>query len=175
MLETLITSKTRIKLLLKFFLNPNTSAHLRGLASELDESSNAVRMELNRFEEAGMLQSLSKGNKKLFQVNTGHPLFGSIHQIIRKYMKIDEIVENILNGLGLLERVYMAGDLAKGIEGDIIDLILIGDINRDYLLVTIEKAEKIIGKRIRYLTYSIEEANGMVFDNREYLLIYGEA
>ena len=37
MLETLITSKTRIKLLLKFFSNSKVSAHLRGLAKEMDE------------------------------------------------------------------------------------------------------------------------------------------
>ncbi len=50
MLGTLITSKTRVKLLLKFFLNSNAKAHLRGLETEFGESSNAIRLELNRFE-----------------------------------------------------------------------------------------------------------------------------
>ncbi|HIO73555.1 MAG TPA: ArsR family transcriptional regulator, partial [Flavobacteriales bacterium] len=44
MLDSLITSKTRVKLLLKFFLNPNTSAYLRGLSTEFGESTNAVRL-----------------------------------------------------------------------------------------------------------------------------------
>ena len=44
MLETLITSKTRVKLLMKFFLNPGTRAYLRGLATEFDESTNSVRV-----------------------------------------------------------------------------------------------------------------------------------
>lgn len=57
MLDTLIQSKTRLKLLLRFFLNPDSSAYLRGLAQEFDESTNAVRVELNRFEEAGLIQS----------------------------------------------------------------------------------------------------------------------
>ena len=69
MLETLISSKTRIKLLLKFFLNGNTRSHLRALETEFRESSNAIRLELNRFEDAGMLVSNSEGNKKLFQAN----------------------------------------------------------------------------------------------------------
>ena len=55
MIETLISSKTRIKLLLKFFLNSNTTAYLRSLESEFGESTNAIRIELNRLEEAGML------------------------------------------------------------------------------------------------------------------------
>jgi len=48
MLDTLVTSKTRLKLILKFFLNPCSSAYLRELAEEFGESSNAVRLELNR-------------------------------------------------------------------------------------------------------------------------------
>lgn len=172
MLEALITSKTRIKLLLKFFLNPSTSAHLRGLASEFDESSNAIRLELNRLEEAGMLEAVNNGNKKVFQVNTKHPLYPSINQIIKKYMGIDQIVENILKGLGELDRVYMAGTLANGIESDVIDLVLIGDINKDYLLTTIEKAENAIGKKIRYLTYTINEIDGLDLNVKDYLLIY---
>ena len=75
MLDSLITSQTRIKLLKKFFLNRSTKAHLRGLESEFGESSNAIRLELNRFEEAGLLNSLRDGNKKIYQANPTHPLY----------------------------------------------------------------------------------------------------
>ncbi len=50
-------------------------AYLRSLENEFGESSNAIRIELNRFEEAGMLVSFTEGNKKLFKANTEHPLF----------------------------------------------------------------------------------------------------
>lgn len=63
MLETLITSKTRIKLLVNFFLKGDSSAHLRGLENELKESFNAVRLELNRFEKAGLLKTHIGGSK----------------------------------------------------------------------------------------------------------------
>ena len=82
MINTLITSQTRIKLLKKFFLNSGTKAHLRGLESEFGESSNGIRVELNRFENAGLLNSLRDGNKKVYQANPDHPLFGDIHNII---------------------------------------------------------------------------------------------
>jgi len=62
MIEALISSKTRIKLLLKFFLNSNATSYLRGLESEFGESTNSIRIELNRFEEAGMLTSYNQGN-----------------------------------------------------------------------------------------------------------------
>ena len=70
MIETLISSKTRIKLLLKFFLNSSSRSYLRGLETEFGDSSNAIRLELNRFEKAGMLKTCTEGNKKYFQANT---------------------------------------------------------------------------------------------------------
>ncbi|MFM7301395.1 MAG: ArsR family transcriptional regulator, partial [Crocinitomicaceae bacterium] len=62
MLDALITSKTRIRLLVKFFLNPTMKAYLRQLADEFGESTNAVRVELNRLTEAGILESEAIGN-----------------------------------------------------------------------------------------------------------------
>ncbi len=154
MIETLISSKTRIKLLLKFFLNSNNSSYLRNLESEFGESTNSIRIELNRMENAGMLQSFLKGNKKIFSANTKHPLFGDIHNIILKYVGIDHIIDKVVTRLGKVDRVYLAGDLSKGLDSKIIDLIFIGDIDKQYLINLIEKVEKMISRKIRYLIYS---------------------
>ena len=96
MIETLISSKTRIKLLLKFFLNSNTKAYLRSLQSEFGESTNAIRLELNRLEGAGMLRSEMNGNKKVFQANIKHPLFDEVHNIMLKHIGLDRIIENVI-------------------------------------------------------------------------------
>lgn len=174
MIEALITSKTRIKLLLKFFLNPNTSAYLRGLSKEFNESSNAIRLELNRFEGAGLLISLNEGNKKLYEVNKRHALFDSLQQIVRKYAGIDEIIENILKGLGNLEKAFLAGDMAKGNSSNVIDLLLIGAINKTYLLETINKAEKILGKKINCSIYLSNDPFVQTLNKTEYMLIYNK-
>jgi hypothetical protein len=174
-LDTLISSKTRVKLLLKFFLNSNSSSYLRSLENEFGESTNAIRLELNRFEEAGMLESEKKGNRKYFKANTRHPLFGDVQKIMRKYAGIDQIVENIIEKLGNLEQVYVEGKLAKGLETDVVDLILIGnDIDRQYLTKLINKAEKIIKKRIRYLLFEPGKADEYLDKQQtKPLLIYG--
>ncbi len=159
MIETLISSKTRIKLLLKFFLNSNMTAYLRGLESEFGESSNAIRVELNRFEKAGMLSSFMKGNKKFFQANIKHPMFTDIHTIILKYVGLDSIIENVIAKLGDVEKVYVVGEFSKGLDSEIIDLIFIGNIDKVYLLRLIEKAEGMVDRKIRYLIYSTDEAD----------------
>jgi hypothetical protein len=144
-------------LLLKFFLNSNTKAYLRSLETEFGESSNAIRLELNRFEDAGMLISSSEGNKKLFQANTQHPLFKELHNILLKTFGLDSIIETVIKRLGEVRQVWLTGDLAKGLDAAIVDLIFVGNIDRVYLLNLTEKAEKLISRKIRYVIYSEEE------------------
>ncbi|MFM8685421.1 MAG: ArsR family transcriptional regulator, partial [Bacteroidota bacterium] len=69
MLDTLITSKTRIKLLLKFFSHQANASYLRLLAEEFEESTNSVRVELNRLTQAGLLQSYQEGNTVQYKAN----------------------------------------------------------------------------------------------------------
>lgn len=157
MIETLISSKTRIKLLLKFFLNSNTTAYLRGLQTEFGESSNGIRQELNRLEKAGMLTSENSGNKKIFRANTTHPLFQEIRNILLKHIGLDHIVANVISRLGKVEQVYLAGKFARGLDSSIIDLIFVGEVDKNYLVELIEKAEKIIERKVRYLIYSTQE------------------
>lgn len=157
MLNTLISSKTRIKLLLKFFLNSHTTAYLRGLESEFGESTNAIRIEINRFEQAGMLTSETVGNKKMYRANVEHPLFGEVHSILRKNIGLDRIVENVIKGLGDVDCVYLVGEFSKGIDSDIIDLIFVGNIDKIYLLNLLEKAEALINRKIRFVHYTTEE------------------
>ena len=157
MIKTLITSKTRVKLLLKFFLNPQNSAYLRGLSEELEESTNAVRLELNRLESANMLNSRKAGNKKMFSVNKSHPLFKDVNQIVRKYLGLDIIIENIIKGLGEPSKIFLTGDLAEGRNSDIVDIILVGIINKNYLTEIVEKTEKLIERKIRYIAYTEKE------------------
>jgi len=153
MIETLISSKTRIKLLLKFFLNSNTEGYLRGLEAEFGESSNAIRIELNRFEKAGMLKSALKGNKKIFSANTQHPLYSEIHNILLKYIGFDKILDNVVSRLGNVEKVYVSGDFAEGKDSSIIDLIFVGKVDKIYLMQLVEKVEKLIMRKIRYIIY----------------------
>lgn len=168
MLDTLITSKTRIKLLLKFFLNKNATAYLRNLSGEFGESSNAIRLELNKFEKAGLLKAYSEGNKKIYQAESTHPLFHDLHNLLCKFVGLDQIIDKVVRKLGGLEAAFVTGDIAKGKESDIIDLVLVGDaIDRTYLNKLIEKAEQLIHRRIRFLIYTGEEIDAFIRQHGE--------
>ena len=173
MIETLISSKTRIKLLLKFFINSNTQAYLRSLEDEFKESTNSIRIELNRLEQANMLKSNLSGNKKIYQANTKHPLFFDIQKIVMKHVGIDEIINNVAKNLGLLERVYLTGSFVKGNDSKIIDLVFIGEIEEAYLDTLIAKSEKLIKRKINVKVVSIKDFNETNYiDKQNYLLCW---
>ena len=149
MLDTLITNKTRVKLLLRFFLNPEAKSYLRGLEEEFGESTNAIRIELNRFEAAGLLVSWEDKNKKMFSANEKHPLFSDIRSILRKHTGIDTIITKVINNLGNIESAYLNGITAKGLDNSKLELFIFGDpIDQKYLLSLTNKATTLIKREI---------------------------
>jgi len=158
MIESLITSKTRIKLLLKFFLNSQTTSYLRSLEKEFGESTNSIRVELNKLEEAGLLGSSTIGNKKMFFANTDHPLFIDINNILKKFIGIDQIIDRITNQIGELQAAYVTGDFAIGKDSNIIDLALVGkNLDRAFIETLVQKAESFISRRIKSIILTSEE------------------
>ena len=118
MLNSLITSKTRMKLLLKLFLNTENTSHLRGMEKEFGESSNSIRLELNRFIDGGLLTSEYIKNKRFYKANTNHPLYNDINSILRKMVGIDKLVERVISKIGNLETAYLTGEFASGRDSD---------------------------------------------------------
>lgn len=172
MIESLITSKTRIKLLLKFFLNSQTKSYLRSLETEFGESTNSIRVELNRLETAGLLTASTEGNKKMFFANTGHPLFNDIHSILKKFIGVDQIIEQITSQIGDLQAAFITGDFAIGKDSSIIDLALVGDnLDRPFIDSLVEKAERLMNRRIKYLILTAEEMQ-QYYDDQPVLLIW---
>ena len=169
MIDSLITNKTRLKLLLRFFLKPGMKSYLRGLESEFGESTNAIRLELNRFEEAGLLNSSMDKNKKMFQANLEHPLYDEIHSIVKKSIGLDQLVEKVVHKLGNVTRAYITGRIASGLDNNEIDFILVGDeIDKDYLVALIDKVQTIIKKKVKCFILKCDE-------EKEYLTGFPEA
>lgn len=157
MLDSLITSKTRIRLLVKFFLNPVMRAYLRGLSEEFGESTNAIRLELNRMEEAGLLCSEEEGNKKVYHANQRHPLFDDIHNLVLKHSGITQVIEEVINRVGDVNKVWVVGDFAEGKNVDSIDIVIVGEcLDNKYFTSLIQKAEKLINRKIHYIIIHTE-------------------
>ncbi len=160
MLETIITSKTRLNLLVKFFLNITNKGYLNSLANEFGESTNSVRKELNNLTQAGYLMKTSVNNKVVYTANKVHPLFNVLQSIVRKHLGIEEIIERILSNIGNIDKILLLGDYARGIDSGKIEILIIGkNINRKYLEVICPRIEKKIKRKIKFNVSNDETIN----------------
>jgi len=153
----LITSKTRIKILMRLFLNPKQNAYLRELAEEFNASPSQVREELRQLDQAGFLESHKNGRQIQYQANQKHPLFHELQSMVQKALGMDRILDSILNRLGNLEEAYLIDDYAEGKDTGIIDLVLVGDIDQENLVDLVRKTERYIDRKIRTLVLASEE------------------
>ncbi|MEN8233191.1 MAG: winged helix-turn-helix domain-containing protein [Thermodesulfobacteriota bacterium] len=153
----LITSKTRIKILMRLFLNPKQHAYLRELANEFNASPSQVRDELHQLNEAGFLESNKNGRQINYKANQKHPLFHELQSMVRKSLGMDRILDSILERLGNLEEAYLIDDYAEGKDTGIIDLVLVGNIEQKNLADLVLKTERYIDRKIRTLVVQSDE------------------
>ena len=151
MLNKLITSKTRLRLLIKFFISQANRGYLNGLANEMGESTNSIRKELNHLFEAGYIEKIKKENKIEYKVNSKHPLYETLKKVVYKHLGLEDIVETVIDRMGNVEEILLIGDYAKGIDSGNIEIFLIGkNLNMDYIENLEVKIEKLINRKVTF-------------------------
>lgn len=167
MLDSLITSKTRIRLLIKFFIHASNVGYLRGLAQEMNENTNAIRKELNNLSEAGYIIREEIDSKIMYRANTMHPLFSSLQQLIRKHIGIDSIIDQVLSRMGNVTRIFIIGDYAKGIDSGKVEVIIEGPLlDEAYIFQLIPKIKEEIKKEVEVtITSTFSGVGLLIFEN----------
>jgi len=157
MLASLVSSQTRVKLLLRLFGNPDMSSYLREMSNEFGVSTNSVRGELNRLCAAKLLTSAKKGREVHYRANRRHPLFVELVSMAQKSLGLDRVVDSIVARLGELDMAFITGDYAEGRDTGVIDLVLVGDIDRIKLGELVSKTEEHLNRKVRTLCLSPED------------------
>ena len=204
-LKYFITSKAKRNLLKFFLTDINASYYVREAARLTGEPLNAVRRELGYLEKAGLLRSYMQGNLKYYDVVKSFPLLAEWRKIIlettdvhivtaekkqatkpsptpqpRSVLTIDAVIERLrekFNDLNSITLAIIHGEAARSekIPGDGIELLVVGDINKDILLELIAGLEVTtgIGISLMHLTssgFDYRNAQGDPFIRR----IWGE-
>jgi len=150
-LNQLITSKTRLRLLIKFFVSQANRGYLNGLASEFNESTNSIRKELNHLSEAGYLEKYKDNHKVAYKANVKHPMFEILQKVVYKHLGLEEIVDHVLNQMGEVKQIHLIGDYAKGLDSGKIEVLLVGsDLNSSYISSLEKKIEGIIERKVKF-------------------------
>ena len=151
MLGKLITSKTRLRLLIKFFISQANRGYLNGLANEMGESTNSIRKELNHLYGAGYLKKVKVDNKVEYKANTNHPLFEVLRKVVFKHLGLEDVVETVLEKMGDVDQIILIGDYATGNDSGLIEVFLTGkDLNMEYIANIEKKIENLIGRKVSF-------------------------
>ncbi len=167
MLNSLITSKTRLRMLIKFFVSAANNGYLNGLATEFNESTNSIRKELNNLSEAGYLLKSKENNKVIYNANTSHPLFDVLQKIIRQHLGLEEIVETVIQRIGDVDQIALTGEYAKGIDSGNIEIIINGSkVNYGYLENIKPKIKKKINRKVNFILNQKLDPSSIILFNK---------
>ena len=170
MLGELITSKTRLRLLIKFFISQANRGYLNGLATGMGESTNSIRKELNHLHDAGYLNKIKNENKIEYQANSKHPLFEVLRKVVLKHLGLEDVVETVLNRMGNVQKIILVGDYAQGNDTGNIEVFLIGkDLNMGYITQLEKKIEKLIKRKVSFYLASkflSDRKNIILYENQ---------
>ena len=161
MLETLLSSRVRAKVLAAFFLFPGSGYNAWELAQRLEESYSAVWKELVRLESLGILKSERRGNSKNYQVDDSCPIVPELRSIILKTEGVGFVIRDKLREMDGVKTAFIFGSFASG-EVDTrsdLDLMIIGQINLSELAPVISELEKELNRPVNYIIYSEKEWN----------------
>jgi DNA-binding transcriptional ArsR family regulator len=159
MLADLITSKSRIKLLTVFLLEPSEIYHVRELVRRTEDEINAVRRELAYLEKNGILEKEPRANRVYYSLSKNYPYYFDLLTIGAKIIGLGvDIIKN-KSKLGKIKFAMFSGRFARRLpkQADSVDLLLVGTVVLPELALIIKNEEKRLGSEINYTIMSEEE------------------
>src|SRR3989338_2469471 len=166
MLEELITSKARRKLLVLFLTSPDRQFYVRELARKTGEQTNSVRRELEKLERLGLVAKERKANLLYYCTDRHCPIYEELKRIVMKTEGIGSVLREGLKSADKVRFAFIYGSFASGEEraGSDIDVMVVGKISPEELGPKIRAVERQIGREI----------NQVIFPETEFLKRRGE-
>lgn len=148
-LEQLFGSKTRVKLLSLFLLNPERSFFVREITRKLNKRINSVRRELKILSKIGLIKSKIDGRKTFYTANRNFVFFAELSSMVEKSGKPQDKISEVVKGLGKVSFSCFSGFFTSN-PITRVDFLLVGDIDREKLLKFVKKLEREVGREVNY-------------------------
>lgn len=159
MLEVLITSKARLKIIKFFFSNTTKKCHLREVARLLELNPNQARIELERLSKINLLKKEKVANSNFYSLNRHFPSYKELRDMVRRENDIEDLIRKALENVAKIRVSFIFGSYASGSDHtkSDIDLMIIGEPNPDEVNKNILRIEKILRREIQYVVYPLKE------------------
>ncbi|MFQ6102507.1 MAG: nucleotidyltransferase domain-containing protein [Anaerolineae bacterium] len=171
MLDKLITSSARVKLLKLLLLNEARRYYQREIADLTGLPVRAVQRECANLDGIGLLRRTKDGNRVYFQANPEHPLFPELRHILLKTVALDALLSNALAEEGQIELAFIYGSYAANKETATsdIDLFVVGLVTARRLSATLRPVQAEIQREINYHLVTPEEFRERLARNTGFL------
>lgn len=158
-MEAIIGSKSRVKLLTLFLLNPGKRFYVREVERLTGENINSIRRELQNLEAIGLLKSEREGNLRYYSVDQEMSIYSELRDIFLKTEGAAELLGQGITSLEDIQAAFIYGSFARGEAGPSsdIDIIVIGTVDEDALIMTVRETEKRLKREINYVLLTPEE------------------
>lgn len=162
----------RGEILKLFFNDPDREFYFREIAANLNRKPGAIQSYIKSLIEQNLLQDERKGNMRFFKLNKNHPLYEEIKSIISKTLGIEYKLRELVGELPKIQYSFIFGSIAKGKEygASDIDLMLIGQVDSDFLIEKIYKLQSQLGREINYQIYTKAEVEKKLAERNEFFL-----
>ncbi|HEY4712125.1 MAG TPA: nucleotidyltransferase domain-containing protein [Dehalococcoidia bacterium] len=172
MLETLLGSRLRAKVLGWLFSHPDERYFVRQLTALVKEDSTNVSRELARLEKTGILVTTTEGKQKYYQANRQSPIFNELHGLILKTVGVADIIKKALEPrMADIKLAFIFGSVAKRAENRFsdIDLLVVGDITFGEVVDLISTAEGALNRELNPVVYTLAEFNKRLSENHYFI------
>ena len=124
MLEAIVSSQTRVKLLTLFLLNPGREYYVREIERMTEENINAVRRELSNLESFGLITGQKKGNQQYYTVNQDFFLYEDLQKIVLKTEGVARIIKEKLGDTKDINCMFIYAGWVKTKKGSVVYKLL---------------------------------------------------
>jgi len=172
MIETILGSKLRAKVLGWLFTHPDERYFVRQLAGLLKEDSTNVSRELIRMEKTGILISTKEGKQRYYQANRKSPLFDELHGLMLKTVGVADVIKKALEPrLADIKLAFVFGSVARRAENRFsdIDLLVVGDITFGEVVDLISAAEEVLNRELNPVVYTLAEFNKRLSEDHYFI------
>lgn len=160
MLEDIIISRVRVKILTLFLTHPGTIFHVRDIVRKVDEEINAVRRELAHMEKAGMVKKEQRANRLFYTMRRDYPLYFELLELIGKTSGLGSDIIRQRAKLGKIRFAMLSGRYLRGIgrrSNNDVDLLVVGTLVLPELSQLVKAEEVRRGREINYTVMTEEE------------------
>ena len=139
--------------------HPEEQFHVRAIVRAVDAEINAVRRELAKLEEMGLLRKRQSGNRLYYKVDTSHIYYSELLAMVSKSEGVGGLILKNAKDLGTIKFAVLSTAFLRGRKSTVldVDLFVVGDIDLEVMKRIISMAEREMGLEINYSVMTEED------------------